>query len=282
MERLEKVLAARPDYFDAHHYLGIAYGYMGRMEEAEEHLRRAVELFPDSAPARYNLGLILHYRGQHEEALREFRTSLELNPYYEPVRKILAELGEPVEQMVEEILEAQAEKKEERKGFAEKFAEAPWAALREKEEEMAKVPTVEEAPKQEAKPILRGLAGGALCGALALLALGALNKFLGVSILPKVLANQPLLRVILACAAAGVALGIPVGLVVGLTTNPFAGVAVAVVLFNLDKILLLSGLGIVKELGATLSVPGVAAGAVAGGAVGWAVFAVVASGAKRE
>jgi len=149
VERLEKVLAARPDYFDAHLYLGIAYGYMGRMEEAEEHLRRAVELLPDNAPARYNLGLVLHYRGRHEEAMREFRTSLELNPYYEPVRKILAELGEPVEQMVERILEAREAEEEGRKTFAEKFAEAPWAALKEKEAELVALPPAEEKPAEK-------------------------------------------------------------------------------------------------------------------------------------
>ena len=282
VERLEKVLAARPEYFDAHHYLGIAYGYMGRLDQAEEHLRKAVELLPDNAPARYNLGLILHYRGQHEEAMKEFRTSLELNPYYEPVRKILAELGEPVEQMVEEILEAQAAEEEEKKTFAEKFAEAPWAALREKEAAITAAPAVEEAPKPRANPILKGLVNGVFYGALAFLVMGMANRFLGLGILPEALAKLPLLKMIIACVVAGVALGIPVGLVVGLTLNPLVGGIVAAILFSLDKILLLAGLGIVKKLGATLSILGVAGSAVVGGFFGWAVGATVASAVAKE
>lgn len=179
-ERLERVLAARPDYFDALHYLGIAYGYMGRLDEAEEHLRKAVEVFPGSAPAHYNLGLILHYRGKHEEAMREFRSSLELNPYYEPVQEVLAELGEPMEQMVRDILEAQAAAKEERKTFAEKFAEAPWAALREKETELVAPPPIKEERPPE-RP-LSNLSARMVATILDTVILGILTFALGLSI----------------------------------------------------------------------------------------------------
>ncbi len=281
VERLEKALEQEPNHFDAHHYLGIAYGLMGKMEEAEQHLRKAVEILPDSAPAHYNLGLVLHYRGNPEEAVREFRTALELNPHHEPVRSVLRDLGEPVEQMVEEIMERKAEEEGERKTFAEAFAEAPWAAVREKEAEAVPAPA-EEAPQPRVNPVLKGLVNGAFYGALIFSIWGAIGRFFGLKVLPEAVYEMSLFLMFGVCLGAGAILGAIAGMAIGITGNPVVGIIVSVVLFSLDKILALLKLGIVKELGLSFSIIGVGVSAFFGGIFGYFVSSAVASALSKE
>lgn len=57
--------------------LGIAHFAMGRIEEAERELRRAVSLDPRLAEARIQLGILLTRTGRLDEAERELRTAIE-------------------------------------------------------------------------------------------------------------------------------------------------------------------------------------------------------------
>ncbi|GGT49032.1 tetratricopeptide repeat protein [Streptomyces purpureus] len=50
--------------------LGSTYRVLGRYEDAERLLRRAVELFPDHGGLRTFLAMALHNTGRHEESIR--------------------------------------------------------------------------------------------------------------------------------------------------------------------------------------------------------------------
>ncbi len=66
--------------------LGIMLSKLGRRAEAEVYLREALEYKPDFAQAHYRLGVILEKRGKADEAIEEFRQAAALDPdYTEPV-----------------------------------------------------------------------------------------------------------------------------------------------------------------------------------------------------
>lgn len=54
----------------------------GKLEEAAELYRRAVEADPEDALAQYNLGFVLIRFGQRDEAEKRFRKAIELDPDY--------------------------------------------------------------------------------------------------------------------------------------------------------------------------------------------------------
>ncbi len=66
----------------------------GRFAEAEEHLRRAVEIFPDYAQMHYNLAVLLVRRGAHDEAAAHLRRAVELAPRNPLPRRLLDQLEE--------------------------------------------------------------------------------------------------------------------------------------------------------------------------------------------
>ncbi len=124
VEKLQRVIAATPDFMRAHDNLGLSLEALGRYEEAEAaykkaielnrqkkpsspwpplnlgimlsklgrrdeaetYLREALEYKPDFAQAHYRLGMILEKWGKLEEAIAEFRQAADLDPdYTEPV-----------------------------------------------------------------------------------------------------------------------------------------------------------------------------------------------------
>ena len=75
-----------------------------RLEEAEEILRRSVNLLPMAAN-RYHLGELLEQRGQKPDALQEYKAAWDLakdappdDEYRQKIRKALERLGEPPEE----------------------------------------------------------------------------------------------------------------------------------------------------------------------------------------
>ncbi len=90
LERWEKaaatyrrVLESDPDNPWAHAYLGhvlFEWGDVDRLDEAEAHCRRAVELAPDSYQVQTNLGNIHAAKGDFETAIASFRKAIALEP----------------------------------------------------------------------------------------------------------------------------------------------------------------------------------------------------------
>lgn len=69
-----------PDAARINTQLGVDYARQGRLDVAEEKLRRAIEQDPSYAGAHTALAYVLTQRGQTAEAEREYRRSVSLDP----------------------------------------------------------------------------------------------------------------------------------------------------------------------------------------------------------
>jgi arylsulfatase A-like enzyme/Flp pilus assembly protein TadD len=77
---LEALVAAHPDYADAHNSLGVVYSRMGRRREAQAAFRRVLELDPTSATAYENLGIDAIGAGDFSAAIDHLTRAIELDP----------------------------------------------------------------------------------------------------------------------------------------------------------------------------------------------------------
>jgi len=89
---LERALAIKPDYADAHYNLGVALGDAGRLPEAIAQYEEAVRLKPDYVEAHNNLGGALRDTGRTAEAIDQFIQTLRLDPGYYLAENNLANL----------------------------------------------------------------------------------------------------------------------------------------------------------------------------------------------
>lgn len=76
----EEALRLDPSHVEAHLNLGRLLHEQERLEEAEEHYRRAREADAENALASYNLGVVLEDRGRVEEAKVAYLAALEADP----------------------------------------------------------------------------------------------------------------------------------------------------------------------------------------------------------
>lgn len=76
----QQALAVTERNATAHINLAIALGRMGRLGEAEQHLREAVRIAPDDSVARNNLGNVLYGQGRLGEAEEQFAKAARLDP----------------------------------------------------------------------------------------------------------------------------------------------------------------------------------------------------------
>jgi predicted O-linked N-acetylglucosamine transferase (SPINDLY family) len=75
-------LEANPHQVDVLHLLGVIAYQEGRLQEAAGSLREALRLKPDFATAHNNLGVVLQCQGQLDEAQASLREALRLQPDY--------------------------------------------------------------------------------------------------------------------------------------------------------------------------------------------------------
>jgi serine/threonine protein kinase/tetratricopeptide (TPR) repeat protein len=87
---LDKALAQKRDFAEAHHYKGHYYEATGRLDLAERELRRAVELDPGSPINRHELGWNLLLQRRYPEALEELRRTSDADPTFLLARESLA------------------------------------------------------------------------------------------------------------------------------------------------------------------------------------------------
>jgi len=76
----QELAAQRPNDPQVLNDLGNLLVVVGRVDEAEEIYRRALELDPEMASAQYNLGLLLAQRGEQKLALQRFEQVLDVHP----------------------------------------------------------------------------------------------------------------------------------------------------------------------------------------------------------
>lgn len=73
---LQLLLSDRPADVSILYNLGMALSDVGRLDEAERHLRRAVDIAPDLTNARVALGVALQRHGRTDEAIKELREAV--------------------------------------------------------------------------------------------------------------------------------------------------------------------------------------------------------------
>jgi arylsulfatase A-like enzyme/Tfp pilus assembly protein PilF len=79
-ELLEALVAAHPDYADAHNSLGVVYSRMRKHPEAQAAFRRVLELDPTSAAAYENLGIDAIGAGDFAAAITNLTQAIALDP----------------------------------------------------------------------------------------------------------------------------------------------------------------------------------------------------------
>jgi tetratricopeptide (TPR) repeat protein len=73
-------LACTPENYFAHGDLGVALTEQGRLDEAIEHLQKALEIHPGHPECHNNLGNALLQAGQVDEAIEHLQKALQINP----------------------------------------------------------------------------------------------------------------------------------------------------------------------------------------------------------
>ena len=84
-----RALELKPDYAEAHNNLGGAFHKQDKLEEAAACYERALELNPDYAEAHNNLGVALKDMGKLNEAIASYRRALQLMPDHSQVHSNL-------------------------------------------------------------------------------------------------------------------------------------------------------------------------------------------------
>jgi hypothetical protein len=78
-----------PNYFHARYNLSIALALRGRYDEAVEQCRIYLAACPDDAEMYTNLGVILRAKGDLDQAAESFEKALQINPNYKQARQLL-------------------------------------------------------------------------------------------------------------------------------------------------------------------------------------------------
>src|SRR2546422_1042749 len=79
-EQYRRAVQIRPDDADAHNNLGNALAQQGKLSEAVDHYRQALKIKPDFAKAASNLGSALAQQGKLSEAVEHYRRALKIKP----------------------------------------------------------------------------------------------------------------------------------------------------------------------------------------------------------
>ncbi|HKZ22640.1 MAG TPA: tetratricopeptide repeat protein [candidate division Zixibacteria bacterium] len=83
-KEFNKAIAADPNNWEAHYYLGLTYHRWKRYHESVNSYRAAIDLNRNDnrwvSKVRFNIGLALEYAGKYEEARNEYKLAVTLNP----------------------------------------------------------------------------------------------------------------------------------------------------------------------------------------------------------
>jgi tetratricopeptide (TPR) repeat protein len=82
VEAFKQAIRIKPDYAEAHCNLGVAYGKLGRWQEAIEAFSQAIKIKTDYAEAHYNLGVAYGKLGRYQEAVEAYKQAIRIKPDY--------------------------------------------------------------------------------------------------------------------------------------------------------------------------------------------------------
>ena len=80
IETAKMAIQLQPNSGIAHFNLGTLYAARGRFDLAQPHFEETIRLYPNYSEAHSNLGQLLAQRGDLEGGIRQFRKAIELNP----------------------------------------------------------------------------------------------------------------------------------------------------------------------------------------------------------
>ena len=82
IEAYKQAIRIKPDFAEAHCFLGIRYGMLGRNAEAIEAYKQAIRIKPDYPEAHYNLGVTHGELGRNAEAIEAYKQAIRIKPDY--------------------------------------------------------------------------------------------------------------------------------------------------------------------------------------------------------
>jgi len=80
-----------PNYAEAHNNLGTALFQQGKTDAAIPHFQEALKIKPHFADAHYNLGNALLQNGDADEAITQFQAAVQIDPGYAPAHNNLGD-----------------------------------------------------------------------------------------------------------------------------------------------------------------------------------------------
>jgi tetratricopeptide (TPR) repeat protein len=80
IQTARQAIEIEPTYGVAHYNLGNLYAQQGKLELAQRHFEEALRLYPNYADGHSNYGQLLAERGDMESGVAHFRKAVELNP----------------------------------------------------------------------------------------------------------------------------------------------------------------------------------------------------------
>ncbi|MFZ3071668.1 MAG: tetratricopeptide repeat protein [Thermodesulfobacteriota bacterium] len=101
IEDYEAALKKRPDHVMAGNNLARSNLELGRLDIAEDELKKIIVFYPDYVNARYNMGLVYVKKGMPEEALAHFEKALALDSRHDKARLAIKEIKESLTRQVE-------------------------------------------------------------------------------------------------------------------------------------------------------------------------------------
>ena len=102
---LRQAIALNPNYATAHHWLAWVFAALGRQEEAEAEILRALEMDPLSLIINANVGTLFYLARRYEEADEQLQRTLELEPGFVVAHQWLGRVYEQSERHEEAIAE---------------------------------------------------------------------------------------------------------------------------------------------------------------------------------
>ena len=96
VQYIEQALTAEPNDADAHQFLGRVLAFQGRLEEAENHLRTALNLDPDAHEIYLDLAQVLRQRGLHtalDVCIKGLKADPKLAEAHYTAANLLCDLG---------------------------------------------------------------------------------------------------------------------------------------------------------------------------------------------